>query len=142
MILLDVNLLIHAAVQSSPAHARAYRWLDDQVVRGVRVGVPWASLLGFVRIAAGAGIFAEPLTTESAMDQVDRWLATPGFWIPEPRARHAGLVRGLLAGSGVRARDVPDAHLAALALEHDLTLCTADKGFARFEGLRWLNPLA
>ena len=40
------------------------------------------------------------------------------------------------------ARLVADAHLAALAIEHGLTLCSADGDFARFKGLRWENPLS
>ena len=48
----------------------------------------------------------------------------------------------LLALPGVHGNLVPDAHLAALALEHGLTLCSTDGDFARFSSLRYLNPLA
>jgi len=63
-------------------------------------------------------------------------------WIPLPTGRHRPILAGLLHGLGRGANDVPDADLAALAIEHGLTLCTSDAGFARFAGLRWMNPIA
>jgi hypothetical protein len=63
-------------------------------------------------------------------------------WIPQPTERHADLLNELLALPGVQANLMPDAHLAALALEHGLTLYSTDGDFARFPALRWINPLA
>ena len=63
-------------------------------------------------------------------------------WIPQATDRHAEVLGGLLAAAGVQANLVPDAHLAALAIEHGLLLCSADGDFARFPELRWLNPLS
>jgi predicted nucleic acid-binding protein len=77
-----------------------------------------------------------------AWHQVRRWIACETAWIPQPTERHADLLNELLALPGVHANLVPDAHLAALALEHGLTLCSTDGDFARFPGLRWINPLA
>jgi predicted nucleic acid-binding protein len=56
--------------------------------------------------------------------------------------RHAELLGSLLALPGIHANLVPDAHLAALAIEHGLALCSTDSDLARFPGLRWLNPLS
>jgi hypothetical protein len=76
-----------------------------------------------------------------AWRQVQDWLASEVAWIPVPTERHAGILEELL-DPGVRANVVRDAHLAALAIEHGLTLCSADSGFARFPCLRWMNPVA
>ena len=70
------------------------------------------------------------------------WLGSGPVWIPPPTERHAEVLGRLLALPGIRANLVHDAHLAALAIEHGLTLCSADSDFARFQGLRWLNPIA
>ncbi len=62
--------------------------------------------------------------------------------IPQPTERHAEVMGRLLALPGMLGNLVPDAHLAALAIEHGLTLCSADGDFARFPGLNWVNPIA
>lgn len=77
-----------------------------------------------------------------AWGQVEAWRRLENVWIPQPTERHAEVLGGLLAQPGVHGNLVPDAHLAALAIEHGLTLCSTDGDFARFSGLRWLNPLA
>ena len=77
-----------------------------------------------------------------AWQQVTHWLAAAPVWTPAPTERHAEVLGNLLALPGVHGNLAPDAHLAALAIEHGLTLCSADGDFARFPGLRWLNPLA
>jgi predicted nucleic acid-binding protein len=77
-----------------------------------------------------------------AWEQAEAWLACETAWTPEPTPRHRDLLGQLLALPGVHGNLVPDAHLAALAIEHGLTLCSTDGDFARFPGLRWVNPLA
>ncbi len=106
------------------------------------VALPWASLLGFLRLATNARMFERPLTMADAWQQVKMWLAAEPTWTPGPTERHAEVLGNLLAQPGVHGNLVPDAHLAALAIEHSLTLCSTDGDFARFPGLRWLNPLA
>ena len=76
------------------------------------------------------------------MRQVMRWLAADPVWVPQPTERHADVLGELLTLPGVHGNLVPDAHLAALAIEHGLTLCSTDGDFARFPGLRCINPLA
>ena len=75
------------------------------------------------------------------MQQVSSWLSGETVWTPEPTERHATVLGKLLALPGVHGNLVPDAHLAALAIEHGLTLCSTDGDFARFPGLIWRNPL-
>jgi len=77
-----------------------------------------------------------------AWSQVEAWLDCEMTWIPEPTERHRAVLGSLLAGAGMQANLVPDAHLAALAIEHGLVLCSTDGDFARFADLRWQNPLS
>lgn len=142
MILVDANLLVYARVGSLPQHAAAREWLDSRLNDTPRVGLPWASLLTFVRLVSSRRIFERAERVTEAWRQVERWLRLESVWIPAPTARHAELLGGLLGDVGERADLVPDAHLAALAMEHGLELCSTDGDFARFSGLRWSNPLA
>jgi uncharacterized protein len=141
MILLDANLLIYAHVISFPQHARARRWLDTQLSGGGAVGLPWPSVLGFLRIVTNPRVFERPAPVADAWGQVSAWLACEGVWIPQPTERHRDVLGSMLSVAGVQANLIPDAHLAALAIEHGLMLCSTDGDFARFPNLRWLNPL-
>ena len=141
MILVDANLLVYAHVASFPQHAAARDWLDEQLNGTTRVGLPWPSLLAFLRLVSNPRVFerAEPIA--DAWAQVMAWLDCDTAWIPQPGEAHAGLLGELLAGPGIHANLVPDAHLAVLAIEHGLTLYSTDSDFARFPRLRWTNPL-
>ena len=141
MILLDANLLVYAHVESFPQHARAREWLDEQINATARVGLPWPSLLAFVRIISNPRIFDRPASVSAAWRQVESWLATDAVWVPVPTERHHQTLAPLMASAEGRANLVPDAHLAALAIEHGLVLCSTDGDFARFESLDWRNPL-
>lgn len=142
MILVDANILIYAFGSFSPQHAAAQDWLDAQLSGVGPVALPWASLLAFLRVVSNPRIFSRPKPFADAWRQVRAWLACDIVWVPQPTDRHADILEGLLAGPGVHANLVADAHLAALAIEHGLTLCSTDGDFARFPGLRWENPLA
>jgi toxin-antitoxin system PIN domain toxin len=141
MILIDANLLVYAYGADTPHYAVVHPWLEQHLTAGARVGLPWASLLAFVRLVSNPRIVTQPVAVADAWRQVETWLQVPTVWVPEPTASHAEVLGPLLRLPFVQANDVPDAHLAALALEHDLTLSSADTGFARFPGLRWENPL-
>lgn len=141
MILVDANLLVLAHVQDLPEHAGARAWLDGNLNELPRVGLPWPSLLAFVRLVSNPRVFERPLTVEAAWGQVERWLGVPSAWIPVPTPRHAEVLGPLMKECVDRANLVPDAHMAALAIEHGLMLCSTDGDFARFPDLRWENPL-
>jgi toxin-antitoxin system PIN domain toxin len=142
LILVDANLLIYAHVEDAPHHEAAHAWLDEQLNRGPRVGLPWPSLLAFLRLTTNPRVFERPLSATQAWEQVEAWLSVPSVWLPGPTERHQQVLGTLLRQSGATGNLVPDAHLAALALEHGLTLCSTDGDFGRFRDLRWLNPLA
>lgn len=141
MILVDANLLVYAANRSAPEHGPARKWLDDRLSGSAAVGLPWASLLGFIRLASNPAVVRNPVTPTAAMGQVEEWLACAPAWIPQPGLEHAAILGRLLTSQLMTSRLVPDAHLAALAIEHGLTLCSADGDFVKFAGLRWNNPL-
>jgi toxin-antitoxin system PIN domain toxin len=142
LILVDANLLVYAHVQESKQHARARDWLDGELSRSRRVGLPWPSLLAFVRIVTNPRIFERPESIEQAWKQVEEWLDAEAVWIPAPTEGHRDVLARTLRETGGRANLVPDAHLAALAIEHGLTVCSTDGDFGRFSELKWVNPLA
>lgn len=142
MILSDVNLLLYAYDSTSAHHERAKAWLEERLSGVEAFGFAWATLLAFVRLASSARVFDSPLQVEESLDIVDAWLATPCATVLHPGPRHAVLLRQLLEPVGAAGNLTTDAHLVALALEHDAELCSADADFSRFPGLRWSNPLA
>ena len=142
MILIDANLLIYAVMADFPQHPACFAWLSERLGGADRVGMPWPSLLGFLRVTTNARAFHNPLPIEGAWRQVMEWLNSDAVWIPGPTLRHAAILGELMPQANARANLVPDAHLAALAIEHGLTLCSTDGDFARFQGLSWKNPIA
>lgn len=141
MILVDANLLVYAHVASLRQHEAAHAWLDKKLNGAAPVGLPWPSLLGFVRLVSNPRIFQRPESVDRAWKQVEEWLDCGPAWIPLPTERHRELLGSLLQGQALRANLVPDSHLAALAIEHGLILCSTDGDFARFPAVRWENPL-
>ena len=142
MILIDANILVYAHVGAFPQHERARTWLDGELGGASRVGLPWPSLLGFLRLVTNPRVFQRPEVMADAWAQVSAWLDADVVWVPQPTERHRDVFAALLAAPGMQANLVPDAHLAALAIEHGLTLCSTDGDFGRFPTLRWRDPLA
>ena len=140
MIVLDANLLIYAHSSSSPQHEAARAWLDEQLNGEARVGLPWPSLLAFLRILSNPRAVPKPSSTAELWQQVSDWLSLENVWTPAPQEGHAQILGSLLPFASSHPL-IPDAHLAALAIEYNLTLCSTDGDFARFPGLRWTNPL-
>jgi uncharacterized protein len=141
VILIDANILVYAHVSSFAQHPVARGWFDQQLSGSDLVGLPWFSILAFLRLVTNPRVFEHPESISDAWRQVHAWLACATAWIPQPTERHAELLGEFLAVPGMHSNLVPDAHLAALAVEHGLTLCSTDSDFARFRGLRWLNPI-
>jgi hypothetical protein len=141
MILVDTNLLIFASIATTEQHKKAKAWLDDQLNSKPLVGMPWPSLLGFLRIVTNPRVFDPPTTPRDAWKVVEYWLGCSTVWIPQPTEKHASVLRMLYQQTSPQGNLVPDAHLAALAIEHGLLLCSTDIDFAGFPELRWENPL-
>ena len=142
MTLVDANLLLYAANRAAPEHERARAWLDNRLNGTVPLGLPWPSLLAFVRLATNPLVVRHPAAAAEAWRQVEEWLECEPAWTPLPGDGHRAIVGVFLKAAWMTSRLVPDAHLAALAIEHGLTLQSTDGDFARFPGLKWENPLA
>lgn len=143
MIIVDVNLLVDATMTSGRDHAAARSWLEEQLGGTARVGLPWLSITGFVRVVGQPRAWERPLPVAGALSVVRSWLTRPCAWIPEPGPRHLDVLDALLE-SQPSVRLVTDAHLAAIAIEHGLELSSRDRDFARWSdlGLRSSDPLA
>lgn len=140
--LVDANILLFAIDERSRFHASASRWVEKQLNGPARVGLPWLSLGAFLRIVTHARAFERPLAPERAWQYVRAWLEAGNVWIPTPTDRHADVLEDLITRYDIRGNSVTDARLAALAIEHGLTVYSADTDFARFAEIRWVNPLA
>jgi len=141
MILVDVNLLIYAVDKDAPRHAAAKSWWEATLSGTETVGLSWIVLLAFLRLTTRPNVFPKPLSIEAAFDIVDSWLEQPLATVVHPGPRHAQMLRDLLLPLGTGGNLTTDAHLAALAIEHGAELCSSDHDFARFQHLKWRNPL-
>ena len=139
--LLDANLLVYAVYERAVQHQAAVEWLTRQLNGSSRVGVPCQTVGAFLRIATHPRVFRQPLAPATAVEKVTEWLAAPVAWIPQPGPEYHRVLGQLIATYDVRGNLIPDTMLAALAIEHGLTLYSADTDFARFRELRWENPL-
>jgi uncharacterized protein len=142
MIIIDVNLLIYAINEAAPQHESARDWLQRTMSGTETIGLPWAVVVGFLRVSTHPRILTRPLSFERATDMVDSWFGQPSVQVVEPTGRHWPIVKELLEPLTTVGNLASDAHLAALAIEHGALLCSTDRDFDQFEGLRWTNPLA
>ena len=142
MRLVDANVLIYAVNEASVHHDAARAWLDEALSGEETVGFAWSVLLAFLRLTTHPAVFTHPLDPARAMAIVRSWTDQPTARLIDPTARHLHVLSGLLAEAGMAANLVNDAHLAALAIEHDATLVTFDADFGRFKGLETERPAA
>lgn len=140
--LVDANILLYAVDTRNPFHARAAHWLSEQLNGSRRVGFPWQSLVAFLRISTHPRASDHPLDPATAARCIEEWLEAEVAWIPVPGPGHASVLTELIRTHQLRGNLISDAHLAALAIEHGLTMCSADTDFARFTEVAWLNPLS
>jgi toxin-antitoxin system PIN domain toxin len=138
----DVNLLLYAVVSGFPQHKRAHEWWQETINSTVEIGLTSPAIFGFIRIATNPRVLSPPLTVEVATGYVSAWLGQPNVSHLVPGPRHIEIAFGLLDGVGTGGNLTTDVQLAALAFEHDADMYSNDTDFARFPGLRWINPLA
>jgi uncharacterized protein len=141
MKLLDANILLYAYNADSPHHVAARTWLEETFNAEEPVGLPWQSVLAFVRITTNARAVRRPLTGTQACDIVHEWLARPNVTTIDAGERFWDFFREYVAEAKVSGPLVSDAALAALTLEQGATLYSTDKDFRRFSGLRLVDPL-
>jgi uncharacterized protein len=138
----DVNLLLYAEIDAYPAHADARRWWEELLNSDEAVGLPPVCLFGFLRISTNRRVFAEPLAIDDALSRVRRWLEQPNVTSLVPGSEHLDIAFRLLAQLGTGGNLTTDVQIAAHALEHGAEVHSNDGDFARFERVRWANPLA
>lgn len=138
MNLVDANVLLYAVNESVDKHDESRTWLDRSFAGPEPIGLSWITLMAFLRLSTKVGLFPTPLTVEAALHLVHEWQQRAVM--VEPTSRHLAVMAGLLVPVGTGGNLVSDAHLAALAVEHDATVVTYDTDFARFPGVRWRPP--
>lgn len=139
--LVDANLLLWAHHPGFAQHDAARAWWAETLRRAPMVGIPWPSILAFVRISTHPHALSVPASLDDAWAVVGSWLDRDNVWVPVPTERHRGILGELLAAGRASGNHTTDAHLAALAVEWGLELVSADRDFARYPGLRWRDPL-
>ncbi len=138
--LVDANVLLCAVNERAAHHEHSRAWLRGALDGEEAVGFAWLVLVAFLRLATAPVVFPRPLATADAVATLEVWLAQPVAVRLEPTARHLAVLGGLLAEAGSGGNLVNDAHLAALAVEHDAAIVSFDSDFARFPGVRWRQP--
>lgn len=142
MILIDANLLLYAEDSLSQHHESARTWWDAQLSGSGPVCLCWPVLIAFIRIGTNSRLHQRPLTIEEAVQRVQSWLEQPCVRLIQPTDQHWLIFQRLLRKGNAAANLVSDAHLAALAVEHNCELQSTDGDFARFRELKWANPIA
>ena len=141
VLLADVNVFVYARRRESPGHAQIRAWLETQLGGSQPFGVSELVLSSFVRIVTNRRVYFEPTPIDAALEFCAIVLAAPAAVRLRAGARHWEIFADLCRTAGARANTVPDAYLAALAIEHGATWVTLDAGFRRFAGLRVESPL-
>ncbi len=142
MILVDVNVLIYAHREEVDRHDEYGRWLEEQGNAETAFGISDLVLSGFIRIVTHPRIFKTPSPLPDALAFANALRALPNAVPVSPGERHWGIFAGLCEATGARGNLIPDAYLAALAIESGAEWITRDRDYSRFPGLRWRSPLA
>lgn len=140
MLLLDVNVVIAAHRSDHPQHQAMSRWLDAMIAGRETFGVPnvvWAS---FLRIVTNRRAFPEPSALEQAFAYIEAFRDHPSHRSLEPGPLHMLLLRRVCENADARGELVPDAVLAAIALEHGSAVASLDRDFARFACIKHVTP--
>ncbi len=140
MILVDANILLYAYHPRADQHEACRSWVEEAFSGTTPVALPWISIWAFLRISTNPRAFDQPLGMKEAEAIVSSWLDAPVVRHVGPDERYWEILSGLLLDAQVTGPLVTDAAIAALALEHGASVCTADRDFARFPGVRTIDP--
>ncbi len=140
MKLLDANILLYAYDSDSARHAVCRSWLEAAFNSEETVALPWQTLLAFLRISTNSRATNKPLQSTEACEIISSWLHQVNVSVIGAGERFWELLQNQMREAQVTGPLVTDAALAALALEHGATLCSVDKDFRRFRGLKLIDP--
>lgn len=140
MLLLDVNVLVHAYREDAPRHAPVRAWLEGLVYSDSAFALSDLVLSGFLRVVTHPRIFTPPTPLEQALEFAEALRSQPNCVVLAPGDRHWSIFTRLCREGDARGNLVPDAYLAALAVESGSQLVSTDRDFARFEDLDWRAP--
>lgn len=141
MVLPDVNILVYAHRSDAPEHATYRDWLVQVIQSDLAYGVCDLVLSGFLRVVTHPRIFDPPSSLNKALAFVEEIRSQPNCVIIQPGPRHWSIFTRLCQQAGVKGNLVPDAYLAALAIESGSEWISSDRDFSRFTGLNWRHPL-
>lgn len=136
----DVNVLVHAMNTECRHHEKAWAWWSGALEGNEHIGFAWSVVTGYLRVTTHPRIMPKPLPFELAASDVRSWLSLPLTLTLVPGPDHLHAMERLMSGAGSGADLTPDVHLAALVLENGGTVYSQDADFARFDGVRWMNP--
>jgi hypothetical protein len=141
MMLVDANILLYAEDKTCLLNAKAASWLDEQLSGSTPLCLCWPVINAFLRISTNSRVYERPLLINEAVAKVQSWFNQPCLRLIGPTDNHWEIMQLLLIAGQAAANLVPDAHLAALAIEHGCVLYSTDADFSRFPKLKWINPL-
>jgi len=142
LIVVDVNLLLYSHNPDATLHKRARRWLEEVMSGNETVGIPFMAATAFLRVATNDSLAKIHMRMEDAVAALEQIFECSNVRVLHTDTPHWRALNKVLRESGVTGKHVSDAQFAAFAIQHGATLCTTDRHFARFPGLRWMNPLA
>jgi toxin-antitoxin system PIN domain toxin len=142
MIVVDANVLLHAYDSNSESHLRCREWWTGALNGHEQLGLPWQTVLAFIRLATNVRVFELPLSAMRACEIVSSWMLRPQVLVLEPGERFWAIFKSQVAGAQTRGPMITDTALAALSIEYGATLCTTDRDFRRFDGLKLFDPRA
>ena len=142
MIIPDVNLLLYAHLTAFREHAKAKTWWEALLNGSTEVAIAAPALFGFIRLATNRRVHEPPMSVEAALGHAEAWFGRPHVRFLAPGPQHLRIAFDLIRELGAAANLTTDTQIAALAIEHRAELHSNDADFARFPGLRWVNPLS
>lgn len=141
MTVVDANLLIYSYDAKSADHEKSIAWLEEIFLGKEPIGLPWPCICAFLRVVTNRRLPGMRIPLTAALAVVEEWLQLPNVQVLVPGDRHWSIFRRTVIEGQAPGTLVSDAEIAALTIEYGGVLYTADRDFARFPGLKWMNPL-
>ena len=142
MIMPDVNVIIGAMRADDLRHSMLREWLAQAVQSPEGLALSSLVLVGVARIVTSGRFMDVPSSVPEVIAELTRLTAHPNVSVVHPGPRHWEIFTDLAGKCGVSGSRLSDVQHAAVAIEHDATWVSLDRGFARFPGLRWQLPTA